>query len=290
MEKLKKDEIRKITSPPIKKDSQWKIFWKNLKTAFKKEIPLLQGSSTTKLTKWAILITILSAILLPFLGAYFIIQLIEPFFDIFKKDFGSLAIGMFFGVFVTCLVFFGLIAFSKILISAIFNQKQNWKPFFIFSLTITLFLCGFVFIHAIMGAPNNEWRLFNEKDYVTDILCEDAWGKLIEKHKIICYIQNPEIQGIDWNIMVNLGNGTRIDYNSSSFFAPTDISHIGMIINATNNKRQIKLTTGFFPKFYSEEEDLQRQKDFLTYFFGLLFICLITIPQLVLKMFEGIKK
>ena len=229
---------------------------------------------------------------LPFIGAIIFVQLFDPLVNMFVNDFGKIAIADFFAVLLVCVFFFGLIAISKIMRKTIFRVKQKWTAFIIYSIIITLFLCGAVFIHAIIGVPNNSWQLFEGKEYVSDISCGDLNEKLIEGHKIWCNPENKkfEFSVTNGTILISLTNGTIIQENFNSFIAPQDIKHISIKLYAVYNNTAYLFNTGFYPSFYSKEEERQRQKDFLTYFFGLLFICLITIPQLVIKIRDGLEK
>lgn len=271
-----------------KKHSVWEKFLEELG----KEIPLIRESRKNKLYMWGLIISLSIIIGLPLFRAYHFTKIFQPIIDIFAKNFGSLAIGSFFAVFFISFFFFSFIALSKIYLESISTIKQKWTGFFILSLTITLFLSGAVFIHYTVGAPNTEWKLFEGKTQVADISCKDSHGRLIESHKILCEIDNKKInmENTSGIISIELHNGTKIIKDFPEFVAPPNINHIKIKLNVTSNGEIIKLSTGFFPDFYTEVGERERQKNFLTYFFGLLFIVLITVPQLVIHVMRGLKE
>jgi len=264
---------------------------KKIEITFQREIPLLKYFSNKYF--WIIIgICLIFIALMSFLIYFCLQSLTKPLFEIFNSNFGIGAVGEFFAVFVLCGLIFLSVYFLKVMFSSIeeIKKEKNIKPFLTISIIITLLLTGTVFIHSVVGAPNTEWKLFKNQTYVSSLSCKDIQGRLIEEHRIYCEVKNKEVNITNWDIFVELHNGTQLEYNSFTFVAPKNVNHMMIRINAVENNLSLQLSTGFYPKFYSIESEKERQKDFLTYFFGLLFICLITIPPLVYKLFDKVIK
>lgn len=173
-------------------------------------------------------------------------------------------------------------------IISLVRPNLEWKKIFIiFSSTIIVFLVGSVFILATFGSQV-EWILSDSNHTsVATVKCADELNRFLAGHKFTCTIENPqgfEIKELIGELTFTFNNGTdyRIDNFKYSFVAPNDVFHVGLQYNViTTQNVSMRLSTGFHPRFYTEEEEKQREKDFLTYFLALLFLCLITIPLFI---------
>lgn len=265
-----------------------KKFRKEFAKAIKREIPLLANSKARWL--WVIVVILITlAFVLPFLGIQQFSKLFGPVIQVLVRNFGSIAVGNFFAVFIICAGFFSLIAISKIITSALTQQKQKWNTFWTWAVAVTLFMSGTIFIDAAIGSSSNQWDVFNESgSLVSNITCSDYSGALIYGHKITCKLPGDLEQRNRKDIVkIELQNESIVVINSTtkSFVAPDkDIGRIEIYMQIENYTSN--LSTTFYPTFYTEERYNERKKDFLTYFLGLLFLCIITIPPLINKLVE----
>lgn len=242
------------------------------------------------------LLSILAFILL-IVGIKSLTDYAEPIFKILAENFSKLAVGVSFSVFMRCLAMFYVIGIGIFILNSFFNKKTKWVAFFMVASTITVFLVGVVFIDAIVGVPNAKWMLYDRNhNYIADVECKDLQGRLIYEHIITC-----SVLPHDFEIKKLNGGEVHITQHNYSFeiiplendilrfMPPNNIAKVVTIFNVTTmENKNLRLESSFPPKFYTIEEDRQREKDFLTYFFALLFISIFTIPQFVLKISEAI--
>lgn len=196
-------------------------------------------------------------------------------------------------VMIICVIIFFIFAYHKI-----FGTKPRWCFWAIIFFSLIILATGVTFLNEISGVSKIEWPLYlaDTSQNVGTIKCEDLNGRLIYENHINCIVNLADSSLAKRIAIGNLGilykNGTKehitLINTQVDFIAHIEIAKLEFKLRADLPKNETKyLHAVISPEFLTKEEDAQRKKDFLTYFFGLLFVCIVTIPHFVLKMREA---
>lgn len=263
------------------------ILWRVWKKTLDKNLRLSKSPQKRRIVYLIINFFLVLAIFLSLLIIKNFAKVTAPITNFFVSDFGKSAATDLFAIILICFFTFYFLFYLLLIIDAILGFLFPWLVFLIIALTFSVFLIGFVFIHHTVGNPDTEWLLRNETGSTTEkIVCETIRGELIYGERINCKIKNPLFYNQRGWIMLESANGSVVQKDSLSFVAAEDIYHIRISMEATKNEETQKFSTGFHPKFETREESIKRKDSLITYFIGLLFVCLITVPQIVLKYFK----
>lgn len=119
--------------------------------------------------------------------------------------------------------------------------------------------------------------------------CTSQAGRIYIGAKVQCNV-NPPLNNITASIKATdlLGETKAIDINRTlEFVAPDKNSKLNFEVWGYNHdQKKVYVTTSFNARFYSVEEDTQRNERFLLGIYGLLALIFISIPQII----KGIKE
>jgi hypothetical protein len=283
-------------------DKKRKDIWNKIKKSkppdfFEKLFPKINSNKFPKVLLLIKFVIIFFAVYFLLIGLQLMWTLLPTFkeitLDILSKNLGSLTFAF------SGLIFYVVFGVSAIIIFAFtflywafeFKFIKEWIPLLIIlSSFFIIFTTGMFFIGSLFGVPENTW-IFNQNGNNANFECGDYAAKLVYEHKITCTLKpvNFEIQSFNRSFEITLYNGTILSIENDSFLAPNRIANIKITYDILTTKNEtIKLNANLKPEFYSEEQYEQRKKDFLTYFFALLFLSIVTIPITILKILKNI--
>ncbi len=225
--------------------------------------------------------------------------LLKPLWETLIMDLGSNTLLGSTGAFMLCVALF-LILYSFIqFYNDYFKKKFNLLLFVIISISLTVLVVGLVFIHFAIYPQENSWKL-NEitndnKTRPTTIMikCTNSYGRLISEDLIHCEVNNlkTDYEVLKSSVTIIYKNGTmkvqKLDFIGSKEI--DQISFYARLHNKMINKNET-MTSVFRPMFYTASEEKERKRMFLTYFWGLLFLVIVTIPTTIIKIYESIKE
>ena len=167
------------------------------------------------------------------------------------------------------------------------SKKPNrWIRSTLFIIIITIILGSIIIIHYF-GETKIDLALRNSDNMerIGNITCEDASGKIIVDHEIICKIY-PNLKDKSGTVFFKMDDGTdsQQDFSELRFIAPYSVNYVLFKINGTDeNDNYLRLEIGHPIKFYTEEESEKRKEQYLAYIIGLIAAVLFSVPTMMVR-------
>ena len=179
-----------------------------------------------------------------------------------------------------------------ILNSVYIPQTTNQKAWVFFLIILFISNIGLAFIdstygyHAVKSYLNIDGNVKTRYDGPNSLVCQSMANRIYIGSEVNCTINPPlkEITYANLTLTNLLGKQTKIAMNNKTmnFTAPENNSDIFLEIWGIGEKdEKIYLSTSFEARFYSLEEDKEREEKFLLGIFGLLGLIFISVPQII---------
>lgn len=187
-----------------------------------------------------------------------------------------------------------------------FIIKKNWKkvnlyPYITFLIMLFVFWAGLLFVYSMYGNQNkNIDLLLNvngnvQERYFEDgkIICSNPYTDIYVNSVVNCEIfPNSTINSANVTFVSVIGDLEKVTLKNMSFIFPYEVSKIIFELNLTKDNQTYYVTTSNDYKniFTSYEDSLERDKNFILYIFILLGLVFFSIPPMIEKFSEIIRK
>ncbi len=205
--------------------------------------------------------------------------------------------------------FYGDIATIVLGLSAIISPfliKKDWKkvnfyPYITLLVMLFVFWGGLLFVDSMYGNQNKNIDLLLNIDgntqnrYFEDgkIICSNPYTDIYVNSTVNCEVfPNSKINSANVTFISAIGNIEKIPLENMTFTFPYEVSRIIFEMNLTKENQTYYVTTSNNYKniFTFYEDSLERDKNFILYVFILLGLVFFSIPPMVEKFSDIIKK
>lgn len=182
-------------------------------------------------------------------------------------------------------LFIGIIGSFLLFVNLKNVIKSRWITMTIF-LMVLFFVTGTMIISHTFGESDLSLALRDceTKQIVGNITCKDANGRLFAENEIYCELSPKPFQIVSANVSFRLDNGGEktIDFSNYTFTAPYNSNYIFFKISGLNVYNQSSCTEIGYPfRFYTKEENDDRNNKIVSYMILLLGAVLFSVPQMM---------
>lgn len=180
-------------------------------------------------------------------------------------------------------------------------KKVNFYPYITFLVMLFVFWAGLLFVYSMYGNQNKDINLLLNIDgniqnrYFIDgkIVCSNSYTDIYVNSKVSCEVfPNSTINSANVTFISAIGNSEKVELRDMSFVLPYEVSRIIFELNLTKDNQTYYVTTSndYENVFTSYKDSLERDKNFILYIFILLGLVFFSIPPMVEKFSDIIRK